>query len=79
MVHHRLTPRGRDRVITIKPNDTRLERIGAAGHRARKGHDQDSRLVSSDGELFERVNLCCGETIPESVPTLTERITGVTE
>lgn len=56
--------------FTETPAATPFNQRMAAGHKARFGHEVDVLLVSDDGELWRSVRLCCGETVPETVPTL---------
>jgi hypothetical protein len=49
--------------------DTAMNRRMARGHELRHGHIQDAKHVTSDGKLWHRVNLCCGDPIPDAVPT----------
>lgn len=54
----------------IEPmQSTAMQERAAQGHRARLGHKLNAVHVSDDGRLWHRVTLCCGEGIPESVPT----------
>lgn len=46
----------------------------AEGHKRRLGHDLKAVQVSADGILWHTVRLCCGETVPETVPTWSEVI-----
>jgi len=48
---------------------TAMQERAAQGHRARLGHRADFRHVSDDGKLWHRVAVCCGEAIPDTVPT----------
>lgn len=52
--------------------DTPFERRMAQGHRIRLGHELNAVHVSSDGVLWHKVNLCCGDSIPESVASWEE-------
>lgn len=56
--------------FTKTPAVTPFNRRMSAGHEMRLGHEMDAVLVSDDGELWRSVRLCCGETVPETVPTL---------
>ena len=53
---------------TIKPPETRLESLSRAGHLKRLGHELDGLLCSSDGQIWERVYLCCGQAVPSDPP-----------
>jgi len=55
-------------VHTIKPPETRLESLSRAGHLKRLGHELDGLLCSSDGQIWERVYLCCGQAVPSDPP-----------
>lgn len=57
-------------MFTEKPADTKLNRIMANGHYVRFGHIQDDVLISEDGSFWTRVNLCCGETVPNAAPEI---------
>lgn len=48
---------------------TAMQERAAQGHRARLGHKADFVHVSDDGKLWHRVARCCGEEIPDTVPT----------
>ena len=48
---------------------TAMQERAAQGHRARLGHPADFQHVSDDGKLWHRVAVCCGEDIPDTVPT----------
>lgn len=52
--------------------DTPFNARLARGHKLRKGHELKAVQVSEDGTLWRYVYLCCGETIPDSVPTWDE-------
>lgn len=47
------------------PFNARMER----GHYMRTGHKLHAVEVSQDGMLWHKVYLCCGESIPDTVPT----------
>lgn len=49
--------------------DTPFSRRMAAGHAMRLGHTENAVHVSADGMLWHKVRLCCGDTIPATVPT----------
>lgn len=60
-------------VLFQKPlADTTFNRRSAAGHYHRLGHQLNAVQVSADGELWTRVNLCCGEEVPADVPSFKE-------
>ena len=51
---------------TIKPPETRLESLARAGHLKRHRHALDSLLYSHEGQIWERVYLCCGQVVPSN-------------
>lgn len=53
---------------------TPFQRRMEVGHEMRTGHRADFRHVSLDGKLWHRVSLCCGEQIPETVPTWSDTL-----
>ena len=48
---------------------TPFNRRMAEGHKMRIGHKLNRVQVTADGVLWHGVNLCCGETAPETVTT----------
>ena len=51
---------------------TPFQRRMEIGHEMRTGHRADFVHVSEDGILWHRVALCCGQAIPEHVPTFAD-------
>lgn len=45
--------------------DTPFNRKLAEGHMNRTGHALDAVNVSNDGEWWQIVRFCCGETVPD--------------
>jgi hypothetical protein len=63
-------------VTDVQPvPDTAFSARMARGHAARLGHELDARHVTADGQLWHRVNLCCGAAIPAKVKTWEEEVT----
>lgn len=53
---------------------TPFQRRMEVGHEMSTGHRADFRHVSEDGVLWHIVRFCCGDPIPETVPTWDETI-----
>lgn len=63
--------------MTLKISDhghTPFQRRMERGHEIRTGHRAEFVHVSTDGTLWHRISVCCGEPIPETVPTWDEAI-----
>lgn len=65
-----MTEDGRAPVQYVEPlPDTAMQRRMAAGHAMRLGHAENAVHVSADGVLWHKLRLCCGDTMPATVPT----------